>query len=91
MFPVLCDYIANKPLINTQLIFSDIQQYMEVLSENFTKYFLKESYDNFDWIPNPFLLLKLIFQDAKKNYLNCQTSFGVFLLKIKRDCSSFRI
>jgi len=26
-----------------------------LLSEHFTKYFLKETYDNFDWILNPFV------------------------------------
>jgi len=52
-------------LINAELIFSDIHQHLELLSEHFTKYILKETYDNFDWILNPFLLQKLIFQDAR--------------------------
>ena len=56
MFPVLCDYIANKPLIDKELIFSDIEQHLKLLSEHFRKYFLKESYDNFDWIINPFVV-----------------------------------
>ena len=43
MFPVLCDYIANKPLIDKELIFSDIEQHLKLLSEHFRKYFLKES------------------------------------------------
>ena len=43
MFPVLCDYIANKPLIDKELIFSDIQPHLELLSEHFKKYFLKET------------------------------------------------
>ena len=30
MFPVLCDYIANKPLIVKELIFSDIQPHLEL-------------------------------------------------------------
>ena len=58
MFPVLCDYIANKPLIDKELIFSDIQPHLELLSEHFKKYFLKETYDNFDWILNPFVVAK---------------------------------
>ena len=58
MFPVLCDYIENKPLIRTDLIFSDIQQHLELLSNHFTKYFLKETFENFDWILNPFLVDK---------------------------------
>ena len=56
MFPVLCDYIANKLLIDKELIFSDIEQHLKLLSEHFRKYFLKESYDNFDWILNPFVV-----------------------------------
>ena len=31
---------------------------MELLSEHFKKYFLKEAYDNFDWILNPFVFAK---------------------------------
>ena len=58
MFPVLCDCIENKPLIRTDLIFSDIQQHLELLSDHFTKYFLKETFENFDWILNPFLVGK---------------------------------
>ena len=58
MFPVLCDYIENKPLIRTDLIFSDIQQHLELLSDHFMKYFLKETFENFDWILNPFLVGK---------------------------------
>ena len=58
MFPVLCDYIANKPLIDKELIFSDIQPQLELLSEHFKKYFLKETYDSFDWILNPFVVAK---------------------------------
>ena len=53
MFPVLCGYIANKTLINTELIFSDIQQHLLLLLKHFTKFFLKK-HDNFDWILNPF-------------------------------------
>ena len=59
MFPVLCDYIANKPLIGKELIFSDIQPHLELLSEHFKKYFLKETFDNFDWILNPFVVAKM--------------------------------
>ena len=58
MFPVLCDYIANKPLIDKELIFSDIQSHLELLSEHFKKYFLKETYDNFDRILNPLVVAK---------------------------------
>ena len=58
MFPVLCDYIANKPLIDKELIFSDIQPHLELLSEHFKKYFLKETYDNFDRIVNPLVVAK---------------------------------
>ena len=58
MFPVLCDYIANKPLIDKELIFSDTQPHLELLSEHFKKYFLKETYDNFGCILNPFVVAK---------------------------------
>ena len=58
MFPVLCDYIANKPLFDKELIFSDIQSHLELLSEHFKKFFLKETYDNFDWILNPTVVAK---------------------------------
>ena len=58
MFPVLRDYIANKPLIDRELIFSDVQPHLELLSEHFKKYFLKETYDIFDWILNPFVVAK---------------------------------
>ena len=58
VFPVLCDYIKNKPLIRADLIFSDIQQHLELLAEHFTKYFLKETFENFDRILNPFLVGK---------------------------------
>jgi len=34
MFPVLCNYIANKSRINTELIVCDIQQHLELLSEH---------------------------------------------------------
>ena len=50
MFPVLCDYVANKPLINKELIFCDIQQHLKLLFEHFRNYFLKETYNNFNWI-----------------------------------------
>ena len=58
MFPVLCDYIANKPLIDKELISSDIQPHLELLSEHFKKYFSKETYDNFDRILNPLVVAK---------------------------------
>jgi len=63
VFPVLCDYIAGKSTIdfNTELIFSDIQQQLELLSDYFTRYFLKEIHDNSHWILNAFFLKKLIF------------------------------
>ena len=51
-------WIANKPLIDKELIFSDIQPHLELLSEHFKKYFLKETYDNFDWILNPYVVAK---------------------------------
>ena len=35
MFPVLCDYIVNTPLIDKELIFSDIQQHLKLLSKHF--------------------------------------------------------
>jgi len=42
MFPVMCDYIANQPLITyTKLIFSDLKQYLELLSGHFKKFILK--------------------------------------------------
>lgn len=69
MFPVLCDYIANKPLINTDLVFSDIQQHLELLSVHFTKYFLKETYENFDWILNPFVVAKTDLSGRKEEEL----------------------
>ena len=58
MFPVLFDYIANKSLIDKELIFSDIQPHLELLSEHFKKYFSKETYDNFDRILNPLVVAK---------------------------------
>ena len=58
MFPVLCDFITNKSLIAKELIFSDIEQHLKLLFERFRKYFLKETYDNFDWILNPFVVAK---------------------------------
>ena len=58
MFPVLCDFITNKPLIAKELIFSDIEQHLKLLFEHFRKCFLKETYDNFDWILNPFVVAK---------------------------------
>jgi len=63
VFPILCDYTASKHRIdfNTELIFSDIQQQSELLSDHFTKYFLKGTHDNSDWILNAFFLKKLIF------------------------------
>ena len=55
MFSVLCDYITNKSSINTELIFRDIQLHLELLSEHFQKYCMKETYENFDWELNPFV------------------------------------
>ena len=69
MFPVLCDCIANKPLIDKELIFSDIQPHLELLSEHFKKYFLKETYDNFDWILNPFVVAKTDLSGCEKEEL----------------------
>ena len=62
LFTVFYGYIANKFLINTKLIFFDIQQHLLLLSKHFTKYCLKETYENFDWILNPFV-------DAKTDVL----------------------
>ena len=58
MLPVLCDNIANKSLVDKELIYSDIEQHLKLLSEHFRKYFLKETYDNFDWILNSFVVAK---------------------------------
>ena len=62
LFTVFYGYIANKFLNNTKLIFFDIQQHLLLLSKHFTKYCLKETYENFDWILNPFV-------DAKTDVL----------------------
>ena len=40
------------------MIFLNIQQHLKLLSEHFRKYFLKETFDNFDWILNPFAAAK---------------------------------
>ena len=58
IFPILCDYVDNKPLIKAELIFFDTQQHLELLSKYFTDYFLKETFEKFDWILNPFLVAK---------------------------------
>ena len=60
MFPVAYGYIVKEPLINTILIFSDIQLYLLLL------YSLKEPYENFDWILNLFVITKTNFLYAKK-------------------------
>ena len=69
MFPVLCDYIANKPLIDKELILSDIQPHFELLSKDFKEYFLKETYDNFDWILNIFVFAKTDLSGREKEEL----------------------
>ena len=57
MFPVLRDYIANKPLINKTLIFPDIQNH----------FFVKEMHEDFYWVLNSFAMEKnLSSQDEKK-------------------------
>ena len=61
MFWVLYGYIAYKPLINTELVFSDIQQHLLLIYEYFAKYFIKETYENFNWILNLLLMQKPIF------------------------------
>jgi len=55
-FPGLCGYIASKTLIKAEVIFSDIQQHLELFSKHFTKYLLKEANNNFYWILNPFVV-----------------------------------
>ena len=35
--------------------FPDIQLHLELLSEHFQKYFMKETYEHFDWVLNPFV------------------------------------
>ena len=82
MFPVLCDYIENKPLIRTDLIFSDIQQHLELLCDHFTKYFLKETFENFDWILNPFLV-------GKTDLLGCEEEELAELLSDRTLMMSF--
>ena len=42
-FSVLFSYIASKLLINSELIFSDIQEYLQFVSYS-TKYILKETW-----------------------------------------------
>jgi len=37
----LCEYIASKPLINAELIFSDVQQHLELLSGYLTNILLE--------------------------------------------------
>jgi len=64
MFPLVCDYIANKPLTDTKLMFSDVQKHLKLLlSGHFKKYFDK----GFDWILSPFVCANLICQYAEKN------------------------
>ena len=48
MSPIVCDYVASKSLIAAYLIFSDVQQHLQLLSAYFTKHVLKETTENFD-------------------------------------------
>jgi len=50
-FPVLCGY-----KLNTEVIFSDIQQHLELFFKHFKTYLLKEANNNFYWILNPFVV-----------------------------------
>ena len=43
MFPILSDYIANKPLINKILILPDIQKQLKLLSEHLKKVFCERN------------------------------------------------
>ena len=58
MPPVLSDYIANKSLINKILILPDFQKHLDCYPNILKGIFVKETYENFDWILNSFAVEK---------------------------------
>ena len=65
-FPIPRDYITKKPLITKFLILPYNQKHLELLSEHFKRYFVKETYEDFNWVLIPFAVEKLSSYDEKK-------------------------
>ena len=63
---------------------SDIQQHLKWLSEHFRKYFLKETYDNFDWILNPFVVAKTDLSGHEEEELAELSTYQTLMISVNQ-------
>jgi len=89
MFPVLCNYIFHKPFINTEFIFSDVQQQLELLSGHFKKYFFRDTYENFDEILKPFVMISFSQTVLSSLWLRVEEEYPLLLQKATESLLSF--
>ena len=62
---------------------------MKLLSEHFRKYFLKETFDNFDWILNPFVAEKTDLSGCEKELAELLSDRALMISFNQKTLASF--